>query len=116
MYTPPQLYVPSKVIRANPETLSGLLLVVGNELGTGTHFFQFASLDPKRLEEVVETFPDPLRDGGREMVDLQNRAQNGNHPLFNIQGYANTAKLYLNPEIKGADRYDLGIVGNGYTF
>ena len=109
MYTSP-LYVPSRLERADPEKLSGLLLVIGHGRWTGTRFFGFAS-DPKRLEEVVKTFPDPLRDLG--MLMIYNSTQRPSHqgkPIIYIAGYANTHKLYLNPEIKDADRYNLGII------
>lgn len=117
MYNPPQLYIPSKVVRSNPKTLSGLLLVIGQEIGTGTHFFQFTALDSKRLEGVVATFPDPLRDVGRKMVDNSARGTSQNGPkLIYLGGYANTHKLYLSPEITGVDRYPLGIVYDFNSF
>jgi len=37
------MYEPSKLIKANPDGLSGLLLVTAREPFTGTHFFEFVS-------------------------------------------------------------------------
>ena len=104
------LYVPSRVKRADPEKLSGLLLIVGNSWN-GIRFFEFASLDPNKLEDVVKTFPEPLRKGGRQMIadSLRNAPQNGDPNLIYIVGYANNDKLFLNKKIKGADMYPLGI-------
>lgn len=118
MYAPSPLYVPSKIVRADPEKLSGILLIVGKSMRDV--FFEFASLDSKRLEEIVETFPEPARGLGRWRISnaLQNAPQSGLPRLIYFAWSDNLYDINLNPtpKVKAADRYNLGFVTDGYTF